>query len=151
MCIRDSAGRLRRGARGHRRAGHARPGGEPRVPVHVVQIVDVVLEVDETLSGVVDSEAVTIEWLAWSEGGEMGQVRRAIVLNGLETPEIGAEMVWFVSREDGSVGGVPRYGLVSLDGIFTVVDDKIVYEGEPDLGTRSTGLTIEELAAEIGK
>ncbi len=120
--------------------------GEP-----IVQSVDVVLDVDETLSGMIDSEAVTIEWMAWSEGGEMGQVRRAIVLNGLETPEIGAEMVWFVSREDGSVGGVPRYVLVSLDGIFTVVDDKIVYEGELDLGTRSTGLTIEELAAEIGK
>jgi hypothetical protein len=127
--------------------------GEP-----IVQIVDVVMKVDETLSGKADSDLVTIEWMAWSEGGDQGDPRRVIVLDGLETPEIGQEMIWFVTREEGSVDGVPRFGLVSLDGILTVVDGFIDSRiesftedgGEPRLAVRSSGMTVEELAVEIG-
>lgn len=129
--------------------------GEP-----VVQIVDVVLEVEEILSGKAESEFVTIEWMAWSEGGDQNEPRRAILLNGLKTPDIGNEMVWFVSRTDGSVDGVPRYGLVSLDGLLTVLDGRVTtdidsgvgdHEGEPRLAVRSSGMTVGEIAAAINR
>lgn len=128
------------------------PEDEPRT-----QVADVILDVSQVLSGNVDSDRIVIEMLGWEfaaaaqrdENEESLSPERELVTNGLSVPAIGAEMVWFVVREDGDVDGAARYGLISLDGFFFVRNDRLTstLHGDDRLAARATGTSLEELTA----
>jgi len=118
------------------------PEDEPKT-----QVADVILDVRQVLAGSIDSKQIAIEMLGWEYEGDIDTPSREIVVDGVRVPTEGQEMVWFVNREEGSVDGADRYGLISFDGLFTVVDGKLssTLMDSDRLGPQSSGTTLEEL------